>query len=85
MKEVTPHPRSDEPRGIIAWAVRNRVTPNLIMLVFIFGGLFIITRITQEFFPEFDLDIVTVRVPYPGSSPEEVEQGIILSVEEGFG
>jgi len=28
------------------------------------------------------IDMVTVRVPYPGASPEEVEQGIILSVEE---
>ncbi len=71
-------------KGPIAWMVHNRVTPNLIMLVFIIGGLFTVTRIKQEVFPEFDLDIVTVRVPYPGSSPEEVEQGIILAIEEGI-
>ena len=35
-------------------------------------------------FPEFELDIVTVGVPYPGSSPEEVEQGIVLAVEEAI-
>ena len=34
---------------------------------------------TQEVFPEFELDQVTVRVPYPGASPAEVEQGILLS------
>ncbi len=84
MTDSVPHLPPDESKGLFAWAVNNRVTPNLMMLTFIIGGLFIITQIKQEVFPEFDLDIVTVRVPYPGSSPEEVEQGIILSIEEGI-
>jgi len=69
-------------RGIIAWMVHNRVTPNLLMVALLLGGMFMTTRIKQEVFPEFDLDQVTVSVPYPGASPEEVEQGILLSVEE---
>lgn len=71
-------------RGPIEWMIRNRVTPNLLMIVLLLGGLFTASRIKQEVFPEFQLDIVTVRVPYPGSSPEEVEQGIILVVEEAI-
>lgn len=71
-----------ESKGPIAWMTHNRVTPNLMMVVFLLGGFFFASQIKQEVFPEFDLDIVTVRVPYPGSSPEEVEQGIILAVEE---
>jgi multidrug efflux pump subunit AcrB len=69
-------------RGPIAWMVRNRVTPNLLMLVLLFGGLFATRSIKQEVFPEFDLDRVIVEVAYPGASPAEVEQGIVLSVEE---
>lgn len=68
--------------GPVAWMVHNRVTPNILMLVLLVGGLFMTTKIKQEVFPEFSMDIVTVRVPYPGSSPEEVEQGIVLAVEE---
>jgi multidrug efflux pump subunit AcrB len=68
--------------GPVAWMVHNRVTPNILMLILLIGGLFMTTKIKQEVFPEFDMDIVTVRVPYPGSSPEEVEQGIVLAVEE---
>ena len=68
--------------GPVAWMVHNRITPNILMLVLLVGGLFMTTRIKQEVFPEFTLDIVTVRVPYPGSSPEEVEQGIVLAIEE---
>lgn len=70
-------------RGPIAWMVYNRVTPNLLMIFLLLGGLFMTSRIKQEVFPEFDLDLVTITVAYPGASPEEVEQGIILAVEEG--
>ncbi len=76
------HP--SESKGMIAWMVHNRVTPNLMMLVLLIGGAMLALTIKKEVFPEFDLDIVTVRVPYPGSSPEEVEQGIILAVEEAI-
>jgi len=71
-------------RGPISWMVHNRVTPNLLMIFLLIGGLFMTTRIKQEVFPEFDLDTVTVSVDYSGASPEEVEQGIILAVEEAI-
>jgi multidrug efflux pump subunit AcrB len=71
-------------RGLIGWMTSNRVTPNLMMIVLLIGGFFYALRIKQEVFPEFDLDIVIVSVPYPGSSPEEVEQGIVLAVEEAI-
>jgi multidrug efflux pump subunit AcrB len=64
--------------------VHNRVTPNLLMIFLLLGGLFMTSRIKQEVFPEFDLDIVTIRVDYTGASPEEIEQGIILVVEEAI-
>jgi len=71
-----------EERGAIAWMAGNSVASNLLMLILMIGGLLIATQIKQEVFPEFDTDIVTVTVPYPGASPEEVEQGIILAIEE---
>jgi len=61
---------------------RNSVTANLLMLVLLLGGLFMTTRIQQEVFPAFELDRITVRIAYPGATPEEVEQGVVLAVEE---
>ena len=74
----------DDKKGPIAWMVHNRVTPNLLMIVLIAGGFFFASKIKQEVFPEFDRDMVRVSVPYPGSSPEEIEQGVVLAVEEAI-
>ena len=41
-----------------------------------------LSRIKKEVFPDFDLDIINITVPYPGASPEEVERGLILAIEE---
>ncbi len=74
----------DWKKGPLAWMVFNRVTPNLLMLFLLLGGFFMSFKIKQEVFPAFDLDVVRITVAYPGSSPEEVEQGIVLAVEEGI-
>ncbi|MGD9275308.1 MAG: efflux RND transporter permease subunit, partial [Desulfobacterales bacterium] len=69
-------------KGPISWMAGHSVAANLLMLVLLLGGLFWVTRIKQEVFPDFELDIVTITVPYPGASPQEVERGILLSIEE---
>ena len=69
-------------RGPLAWMARNSVAANLLMVVIIVGGLLTLSRTKQEVFPSFELDVVAVTVVYPGASPSEVEQGIVLSVEE---
>ncbi len=69
-------------KSILAWMAGNHVASNLLMVVLLIGGLVAATMITQEVFPEYDLDIVKVSVSYPGASPEEVEKGIVLALEE---
>ncbi|MEM6994755.1 MAG: efflux RND transporter permease subunit, partial [Myxococcota bacterium] len=69
-------------RGPIAWMARNSVASNLLMFVLVLAGLFGAFRTKQEVFPEFSQDKVTVQVVYPGASPKEIEQGLVLAVEE---
>ncbi len=69
-------------KGAIAWMARNAVASNLVMVVIFLGGLSGLSRIAVEIFPEFDLDTVQIVIPYPGASPTEVEQGVVLAVEE---
>ncbi|MEM7515668.1 MAG: efflux RND transporter permease subunit, partial [Planctomycetota bacterium] len=66
----------------IAWMAENSIAANLTMIVLVVGGLLFSTKVQQEVFPAFDLDQVQVSVSYPGASPAEVEQGILLSIED---
>jgi len=70
------------PNDPIGWMAGNQVAANLLMLLLLVGGLIVGRNITQEVFPEFSLDSVTVSVAYPGASPEEVERGVILAIEQ---
>lgn len=74
---------SSKPKGILAWMALHPVAANLFMFVLVVGGVLGVVRTKQEVFPEFNLDMINVSVPYPGASPAEVEQGIVLAVEEG--
>lgn len=67
---------------MIAWFVRNGVAANLLMGVIAIGGLVTIGQIKLELFPPIDLDLIKITVPYRGSSPEEVEKGIVAIIEE---
>ena len=69
-------------RGAIAWMTKNSVAANLGMIVLVVGGLIMSQQVKQEVFPEYEMDLVSISVPYPGASPEEVETGIILAIEE---
>jgi len=71
-------------KGSLSWMASHPVAANLIMLTFIIGGLMMIPHMRQEVFPSFDIDSVTVSVAYPGASPEEIEEGIVLSIEEAI-
>jgi multidrug efflux pump subunit AcrB len=79
-------PNSDRERlvskGPISWMAGHGVAANLLMLVFLVGGFIYAGQIKKEVFPDFELDFVNISVPYPGASPEEVERGVILAVEE---
>jgi len=70
--------------GIIAWFARNHVAANLLMFLMIAGGLVALPSIQQKSFPDINIDVVTVSVPYLGAAPEEVEEGVCIRVEEAI-
>ncbi|MGB0344448.1 MAG: efflux RND transporter permease subunit, partial [Coraliomargarita sp.] len=67
---------------MIRWFTKNGVAANLVAIIVIIGGLFTASSIKLELFPELDLDLINVRVAYPGAAPEEVETGIVEIVED---
>ena len=68
-------------KGPIAWMARHGIAPNLLMLALLIGGLLTSLSIKKELLPEFTEDVVSVRVVYPGATPSEMEQGVVLPIE----
>ncbi|MBL7207000.1 MAG: efflux RND transporter permease subunit [Desulfobacterales bacterium] len=64
------------------WSINNRVTVNLIMIFIIVAGLITVMNMRRELNPQFALDMINVSVVYPGASPEDVEEGICIKIEE---
>lgn len=64
------------------WSVRNHVTVNVLMILIILAGLLSLYQMRREIFPQFSLNYIIVTVLYPGASPEEVEEGICIKIEE---
>ena len=69
-------------RALGQWSIKNNVTVNLVMIFIIVAGVFTVMKMRREMFPQFSLDMIVISVPYPGSSPEEVEEGICIKIEE---
>ncbi|MGD8533862.1 MAG: efflux RND transporter permease subunit, partial [Gammaproteobacteria bacterium] len=69
----------------IAWFAENDVAANLLMLTILGLGIYALSaRIPLEVFPAFELETVIVRVPFPGATPSEVEEGITIKIEEAI-
>jgi multidrug efflux pump subunit AcrB len=71
-------------KGMATWFARNGVAANLLMVLIVAAGLFTITTVRKEIFPELATDIISVTVPYPGATPEEVEEGVCVRIEEAI-
>ena len=69
-------------KAIGKWSVEHRVSVNLIMVFLIVAGLFTVLNMKREMFPQFSLDMINIGILYPGASPEEVEEGVCIKVEE---
>lgn len=76
--------------GPVAWMSEHRVAPNLLMAFLIIGGFLMSLAIRKEFIPPYEADVVIISVAYPGATPSEMEQGVVLPIEnelaslEGF-
>ena len=68
-------------KPVIRWAIKNTPAMNVLLIaILVLGGLASM-RVNRETFPEFALEMVLVEIPYPGATPGEVEEALLLAVE----
>ena len=71
-------------KNVIRWFSRNHVAANFLMLAVLLAGFYTWFQLRKEIFPEISVDAVSVGVAYPNASPEDVEEGVVLPVEEAI-
>ena len=68
--------------GVIDWFAKNHIAANLLLFLLVFAGLAGLYNMPQKTFPDIDVPIIVVSIPYLGAAPEEVESGVCVRVEE---
>ncbi|MEM6910814.1 MAG: efflux RND transporter permease subunit [Verrucomicrobiota bacterium] len=69
---------------LIQWCSRNHVAGNFMMLAILMGGIITWFQLRKEIFPELTLDAVSVQVIYENATPDEVEEGVVIPIEEAI-
>lgn len=69
-------------RSLVQWAINNTPGINVMVVGTLITGLFCFMGMRREVFPEFELEVILVTVPYPGASPADTEKGVCQPVEE---
>ncbi len=68
----------------ISWFANNPVVANILMFTIIAGGIFSALTVRKEGFPAFASESVVVKVPIRGGTPENVERGVAIKIEESL-
>lgn len=75
---------TEKQTGLIAWFARNTVAANLLMIIILVAGALSVFTVRKQMFPEVELNIISIQVPFPGAAPQEVEQGVIMLIEDAI-
>ena len=71
-------------RKIIKYFVTYPKAVNILILFFFVFGIAGIISLKSSFFPLIDSKFISVNANYPGASPDEIEKGVILKIEENL-
>jgi len=67
--------------GLVALFATHPVAGNLLMMFMIVFCLFGLSNLNRQVMPDFRLDIINITVPWPGASPQDVDENIIEAVD----
>ena len=71
-------------RNLIAYFIKYPVAGNTLMVLIFIFGYFGLQSWKKNFFPVSESRILQIEMVYPGSSPEEIEKGIVLKIEDNL-
>ena len=78
------NPEHDKHKGLLAWWAKNSVAANLLMLIALIGGVVGYFSMQRENNPGAVFPGASISVAWPGASPQEIEEQIIVRIEEAL-
>ena len=71
-------------KKIITFFIKYSVAVNVLILAFIILGTVGIFSMKSSFFPLVDSRLINITLAYPGASPAEIEEGVVLKIEDNL-
>ncbi len=71
-------------KNIITHFIKYPVAGNVIILAFAILGYMGMKSMRSSFFPLQDAKFINISVTYPGASPQEIEEGVVLKIENNL-
>ena len=75
---------TEKQSGLIAYFANNSVAANLMMVFIIIMGIISYFTIQRQMFPNVEINYIEVQANYPGASPQEIEESILIKIEESL-
>ena len=69
-------------KRLVSWFATNPVATNLLVAFLLFAGIASFARISVQIWPDLDVPIISIVVPYLGAAPEEVESSVCARIDE---
>ncbi len=69
-------------QDILGRFAQHKVAANLLMLIMLLAGSVALYKLNTQFLPNFEPDFITVRVVWPGATPEDVAKSIVTPLEQ---
>ena len=69
---------------MIRFFATHPTAANLLMIIIIVAGVFVLPDLRRETFPEFTSDKVNISVAYAGASAEEMEEAVGQPIEDAI-
>ena len=71
-------------KRLIEYFVKHPIFGNSLLALIMVFGLFALINTKITFFPDRPANFITITASYPGASPEEIEEGITLKIEDAI-
>jgi len=71
-------------RKIITYFIKFPVAVNIIILAFVAFGIAGFFSMKSSYFPLVESQNISINLVYPGASPQEMEEGIVLRIEDNL-